>query len=82
MWHGNERGTLTLANCSFCGKRQDQVTLLTAGPGHLFICNECASFCRKMLEQGHSLSQWREWREWKIEPDEATAIMDSTHTDV
>lgn len=80
MWHGNESGTLTHVYCSFCGKRQDQVTQLTAGPGHLFICNECAEFCREMIEQGHSLSQWREWREWKIEPIEPTSIIESTYT--
>lgn len=32
------------ARCSFCGKFQDQVKRLIAGPG-VFICNECVMLC-------------------------------------
>jgi hypothetical protein len=78
MWYGKEPETLTLAHCSFCGKRQDQVLRLIPGPGHLFICNECADFYREMVEQGHPLSQWREWKTEHIEP---TAIIEPIHTD-
>src|SRR5258705_11349144 len=60
MWYGKEPETLTLAHCSFCGKRQDQVTRLTPGPRHLCICNECVDSCRQVVEQGHPLSQCRE----------------------
>lgn len=28
-------------NCSFCGKNQDHVKRLVAGPGSVYICNEC-----------------------------------------
>jgi Putative lumazine-binding/ClpX C4-type zinc finger len=68
MWYGKEPETLTLAHCSFCGKRQDRVTRLTPGPGHLFICNECADCCREVVERGHPLSQWREWQTERTEP--------------
>jgi len=44
MWYGKESETLSLARCSFCGKRQDQVTRLTPGPVHLCICNECVEW--------------------------------------
>ena len=27
-------------DCSFCGKNQDQVRRLIAGPGAVYICNE------------------------------------------
>src|SRR5204863_8963417 len=27
--------------CSFCGKNQDEVRRLIAGPGGVYICNEC-----------------------------------------
>ncbi|HEX6776862.1 MAG TPA: ClpX C4-type zinc finger protein, partial [Ktedonobacterales bacterium] len=27
--------------CSFCGKSQDQVQRLIAGPGGVYICDEC-----------------------------------------
>ncbi|MFL5658898.1 MAG: ClpX C4-type zinc finger protein [Ktedonobacteraceae bacterium] len=37
--------------CSFCGKQQDQVERLTAGPRGVFICNECFDLCRKIIEE-------------------------------
>ena len=80
MWYGKEPETLTLAHCSFCGKRQDQVTQLTPGPGHLSICNECVDSCREGVEQGHPLSQWREGREWQRERTDPTVISEPIHT--
>ncbi len=80
MWYGKEPEMLTLAHCSFCGKRQDQVTRLTPGVGHLSICNECVDFCREVVEQGHPLSQWREQREWQTERTEPTVIIEPIHT--
>jgi len=35
--------------CSFCGKTQDQVAKLIAGP-NMYICNECVDLCCEMLE--------------------------------
>ena len=35
--------------CSFCGKSQDQVEKLIAGP-NVFICNECVRLCVKILD--------------------------------
>lgn len=37
--------------CSFCGKSQDQVRRLIAGPNLVFICNECVARCREILEK-------------------------------
>ncbi len=34
--------------CSFCGKRQEQVRRLIAGPG-VYICNECVGLCNDIL---------------------------------
>jgi ClpX C4-type zinc finger len=34
--------------CSFCGKHQDQVQRLIAGPG-VFICDECIQLCNEIL---------------------------------
>ena len=31
--------------CSFCGKSQDEVRKLIAGPDGVFICNECGDIC-------------------------------------
>lgn len=35
--------------CSFCGKTQEQVKRLIAGPG-VYICNECVELCLSILE--------------------------------
>jgi len=35
--------------CSFCGKPQEAVERLIAGPG-VFICNECIELCQTLLE--------------------------------
>ncbi len=37
-----------LHRCSFCGKTQDQVKRLVAGP-NVFICNECIELCEEIL---------------------------------
>ena len=37
--------------CSFCGKRQDQVKRLIAGP-NVFICDECVELCLHYLDDG------------------------------
>ena len=39
----------TIHRCSFCGKTQNQVGRLIAGPG-VFICNECIELCNDILE--------------------------------
>ena len=37
--------------CSFCGKRQDQVKRMIAGPG-VYICDECVGLCMEAVEDG------------------------------
>ncbi len=37
----NNRGGRVQYHCSFCGKSQDQVKRLIAGPGAVYICDEC-----------------------------------------
>ncbi|HMO20498.1 MAG TPA: ATP-dependent protease ATP-binding subunit ClpX, partial [Candidatus Melainabacteria bacterium] len=36
--------------CSFCGKSQDQVKKLIAGPG-VYICDECVELCNEILDE-------------------------------
>ncbi|MEW6770301.1 MAG: ATP-dependent Clp protease ATP-binding subunit ClpX [Bacillota bacterium] len=43
----NEKGHL---KCSFCGKHQDQVKKLVAGPG-VYICDECIELCNEIIEE-------------------------------
>jgi ATP-dependent Clp protease ATP-binding subunit ClpX len=40
-------------SCSFCGKHQDQVKKLIAGGGsnHPYICNECVSLCKDIMDE-------------------------------
>jgi ATP-dependent Clp protease ATP-binding subunit ClpX len=40
--------------CSFCGKSQDQVQKLIAGPGGVYICDECIDLCREIIEEEQS----------------------------
>ena len=44
---GDEKGQL---KCSFCGKSQDQVKKLVAGPG-VYICDECIELCNEIIEE-------------------------------
>lgn len=37
--------------CSFCGKTQDQVRKLIAGPGGIYICDECVDICADIIEE-------------------------------
>lgn len=37
-----------MVKCSFCGKAQDQVRRIVAGPG-VFICDECVSLCQEIV---------------------------------
>ncbi|HAI20867.1 MAG TPA: ATP-dependent Clp protease ATP-binding subunit ClpX, partial [Clostridiales bacterium UBA8153] len=36
--------------CSFCGKFQEQVKRLVAGPG-VYICDECIDLCSEIIEE-------------------------------
>jgi ATP-dependent Clp protease ATP-binding subunit ClpX len=47
MKYGDEKEQL---KCSFCGKTQDQVKKLVAGPG-VYICDECIELCNEIIEE-------------------------------
>ncbi len=40
--------------CSFCGKHQEQVSRIIAGPG-AYICNECVHLCLSILEENEDM---------------------------
>ncbi len=40
----------TRLKCSFCGKSQDQVKKLIAGPG-VYVCDECVDLCNEILDE-------------------------------
>lgn len=37
--------------CSFCNKTQDQVRKMIAGPGSVYICDECVDICADIIEE-------------------------------
>jgi ATP-dependent Clp protease ATP-binding subunit ClpX len=38
-------------SCSFCGKSQDEVDRLIAGPNGVFICDECVGLCGEIIAE-------------------------------
>jgi ATP-dependent Clp protease ATP-binding subunit ClpX len=48
---GGSRANYT---CSFCGKNQDQVRRLIAGPGAVYICDQCVELCREIVQEDKS----------------------------
>lgn len=49
--------------CSFCGKSQEQVKRLIAGP-NVFICNECIHLCNEIIEEEETFAPM----EWESVP--------------
>ena len=45
---GSNRNTYV---CSFCGRGQDEVQRLIAGPGSVFICDECVALCSAIIAE-------------------------------
>ncbi len=67
--------------CSFCGKTQDQVNKLIAGPNGAYICDECIEICNEIIEEEmiRGVSSDREGVDLDInllKPEEINAILD------
>ena len=45
-----EKDKTNFLRCSFCGKTQDEVKKLVAGPT-VYICNECVALCNDILKE-------------------------------
>nr|WP_154223633.1 ATP-dependent Clp protease ATP-binding subunit ClpX [Marinicella rhabdoformis] len=43
-----DKGIEEIKHCSFCGKNQQEVTKLIAGPS-VFICDECVDLCNEII---------------------------------
>ncbi len=54
-----------MVRCSFCGKSQDQVKKLIAGPG-VYICNECVELCSEIVEEDYTLEAEEEEEDWEL----------------
>jgi len=51
MANTTTRGSRVQYHCSFCGKNQDQVKRLIAGPGAVYICDECVDLCQEIINE-------------------------------
>ena len=68
--------------CSFCGKTQDRVRKLIAGPNGAYICDECIDICTEIVDEEFE----REGREYEaaspdfeinlLKPKEIKAFLD------
>ncbi|MEN6412442.1 MAG: ATP-dependent Clp protease ATP-binding subunit ClpX [Veillonellales bacterium] len=68
---GDDKGQL---KCSFCGKLQEQVKKLVAGPG-VYICDECIELCNEIIEEELSEDIDVELRD-VLKPKEIKDILD------
>ena len=70
----DQKDHTTPLKCSFCGKGQDEVKKLIAGPS-VFICNECVDLCNEIIAE-----EWEEAKEAKTprlpKPAEIKRILD------
>lgn len=48
--------------CSFCGKSQEEVKKIVAGPG-VYICNECIDLCKEIIDEEFHDEAVREFME-------------------
>lgn len=61
-------------HCSFCGKSQDEVKKIVAGPG-VYICNECVALCQEIIDQ--ELEEDRKNSKFKVPtPEEIMSKLD------
>lgn len=67
----DEKGQL---KCSFCGKTQEQVRKLVAGPG-VYICDECIELCTEIVEEELGTDEEVEFRDVP-KPQEIRGILD------
>ncbi len=60
--------------CSFCGKAQDQVRRVVAGPG-VYICDECIELCQEIIDEDFTSPVTTELKNIP-KPKEIKAILD------
>lgn len=68
MYNDDEQTTI---HCSFCGKSQDEVDKIIAGPG-VYICNECVALCQEIIDE--EVNQERQESYTMVEPPKPTEI--------
>ncbi len=68
------RGPEELLTCSFCGKSQNDVRKLIAGPG-VYVCNECIDICNEIINDDEQTAS-SAVRTSLPKPDQIKAFLD------
>ena len=71
---GSDRPQGTL-RCSFCGRTQDEVRKLIAGPG-VYICDECVALCEDILAEDEELNRKKDEKLVPLTPEEIKKRLD------
>jgi ATP-dependent Clp protease ATP-binding subunit ClpX len=61
--------------CSFCGKSQDEVKKLIAGPS-VYICDECIQLCNEIIAEEYSQESEKDAAGELLKPSEIKDILD------
>lgn len=76
MFRFNDGSDTKQLKCSFCGKNQQQVNKMVAGPG-VYICNECIDLCNEIIEEEHARLNNEHLKFKNLQkPKEINAILD------
>ncbi|MBR2286924.1 MAG: ATP-dependent Clp protease ATP-binding subunit ClpX, partial [Clostridia bacterium] len=65
-----------MRRCSFCGKTQNQVMHLVAGPNNVFICDECVGLCQNIISGKEDRTYRPGKRAGQYTPVEMKAMLD------
>lgn len=61
--------------CSFCGKSQDEVKKLIAGPS-VYICDECVSLCNEIIQEEYEQEEKNKQKDLLPKPQEIKKNLD------
>ncbi|MFO8163571.1 MAG: ATP-dependent Clp protease ATP-binding subunit ClpX [Thermodesulfobacteriota bacterium] len=61
--------------CSFCGKSQDEVKKLIAGPS-VYICDECVALCNEIIQEEYEQEEKNKQKELLPKPQEMKKKLD------
>jgi len=61
--------------CSFCGKSQDEVKKLIAGPS-VYICDECVSLCNEIIQEEYEQEEKNKQKDSLPKPQEIKKNLD------
>ena len=65
-----------LLRCSFCGKTQEEVKKIIAGPT-VYICDECIDLCNEIMEEEYQNEHADEFQKELLKPAEIKDVLDN-----